>query len=397
MTPIGQENSVNSNDSASNRTHESPRHARVLRNRSGVKVTALIALASVTFAGAGVAFAGYRLQNNITIAQDISSLLMTPTGSNESQAADVSDSFADQPLNILVIGSDAREGGIDESGQKVSGMRSDTTLIAHISGDRSRIQLVSIARDVLVDIPACHLDHEADGPTTKPRPHTRFNEAFSLDGKSLDVSLGAACAMNTITAATNIQFSDFVIVDFAGFRSMVDAVGGVPIHLDSPMISRQGELYVNFPAGDLILDGEDALNFVRARKLIGTDNSDTQRIGRQQIFLGALTRTVLSAGTLTNPAAVGKFLSAATSSMTVSPGLGGTALPGLVWSLRSAEPANVQFVSVPWTDSGDGATVVWTSAAQTIWDAILLDLPAPATIDANGVAPASSEGDPSTE
>lgn len=372
------------------RTFEVPRHATTLRRGLGMKITAVVALSLLIFGVSGFAFAANRLQGNITVSNDISQLLTAPTVS--ATPADPNDPNAGQALNILILGSDVRDGGVDDSGVKVSGMRADTTLIAHISGDRSRVQMVSIARDTLVNIPACHLDYDPDGKMTKARKNVRFNEAFSLGGQSEDVALGAACAINTVTQETGIPISDFVVVDFNGFQSMVDAVGGVTISLDKPMFDEYTGL--NLPAGpDQTLMGEQALAFMRARHVVGTDGSDTQRIGRQQIFLGALANKVLSAGTITNPAAMAQFLTAVTESLTVSQGLNMTSLVGLAWSLKGIDPANIQFVTVPWGDSGDGATVKWTKDANAIWEAVINDQPIQGTVDANGNEPAATPTD----
>jgi hypothetical protein len=130
--------------------------------------------------------------------------------------------------------------------------------------------------------------------------------------------------------------------------------------------------------GKHVVQGEEALAFVRARKTLG-DGSDTSRIRRQQAFLSSLMRKVLSSGTLLNPLQLLDVLNAATESLTADPQMGNIDnLKDLALSLKDLKPANVTFTTVPWTPNGDNATVsVNTKKAQPIWDAMKNDTPWP--------------------
>jgi LCP family protein required for cell wall assembly len=237
--------------------------------------------------------------------------------------------------NILLIGSDSRSGkGNGKYGQDDGGSeRSDTTILLHLAADRQSMTAMSIPRDLMVDIPGCRM---ADGSRTKAR-FAQFNWAFQFGG--------AACTIRTVEKLTGIRIDHHIVIDFTGFKDMVNAVDGVEVCLKEPVDDEQAHL--KLPAGRQTLDGEQALGFVRARHGIG-DGSDTQRMDRQQRFLGALFKKVQSNGVLLNPARLYPVLDAVTKSLTTDAGLGSlSALYGLASSMRSVPAERVQFLTVP--------------------------------------------------
>jgi anionic cell wall polymer biosynthesis LytR-Cps2A-Psr (LCP) family protein len=126
---------------------------------------------------------------------------------------------------------------------------------------------------------------------------------------------------------------------------MVDAVDGVRVCLKEPIDDKAAEL--KLPAGEVTLDGEQALGYVRARKSLG-NGSDTERMERQQRFLGALADKVKSNGVLLNPVKLYPVLDAATSSLTTDPGLASLrSLYQLVRGLRHIPTGRMQFLTVP--------------------------------------------------
>lgn len=136
-----------------------------------------------------------------------------------------------------------------------------------------------------------------------------------------------------------------VVVDFEGFKEMVDALDGVEVCLRKPVDDKDAKL--KLPAGRVTLDGEQALGYVRARKSLG-DGSDTDRMDRQQRFLGALVSKVQSNDVLLNPVKLYPVLDAATSSLTTDPGLASLRdLYDLVRGLRGIPTERVQFLTVP--------------------------------------------------
>ncbi|MYR79113.1 LCP family protein [Streptomyces filamentosus] len=236
--------------------------------------------------------------------------------------------------NILLIGSDSRAGDNRKYGRDDGGsQRSDTTILLHLAADRKSATAVSIPRDLMVEIPSCRT---ADDKKTRER-FTQFNSAFELGG--------TACTIRTVERMTGIRIDHHMVVDFNGFKDMVDAVDGVEICLKEPINDKDAHL--ELPAGRQTLNGEEALGYVRARKSLG-NGSDTERMERQQQFLGALVNKMQSNGVLLNPTRLYPVLDAATKSLTTDPGLASLRdLYDLVRGMRDVPTEQVQFLTVP--------------------------------------------------
>lgn len=236
--------------------------------------------------------------------------------------------------NILLIGSDSRAGDNRKYGRDDGGsQRSDTTILLHLAADRKSATAMSLPRDLMVRIPVCH---RADGTATK-KQFAQFNWAFEFGG--------AACTIRTVEKMTGVRIDHHMIVDFNGFKDMVDAVDGVEVCLKKPVDDTAAHL--KLPAGRQTLHGEQALGYVRARKSIG-NGSDTERMDRQQQFLGALVNKVQSNGVLLNPTRLYPVLDAATKALTTDPGLDSLKdLYELVRGMRDVPTDKVQFLTVP--------------------------------------------------
>ncbi|KUO19051.1 LytR family transcriptional regulator [Streptomyces dysideae] len=236
--------------------------------------------------------------------------------------------------NILLIGSDSRAGDGNRPYGRDSGTeRSDTTILLHLTAGRRSATAVSIPRDLMVDVPGCR---RPDGSRTEPM-FAMFNYAFQAGG--------SACTVRTVERLTDIRVDHHAVVDFRGFKEMVDAVDGVRICLAEPIDDKAAKL--RLPAGEVTLDGEQALGYVRARKSLG-DGSDTDRMDRQQRFLAALVNKVWSNGVLLNPVKLYPVLDAATSSLTTDPDLASLrGLYELARGLRDIPTERVQFLTVP--------------------------------------------------
>lgn len=236
--------------------------------------------------------------------------------------------------NILLIGSDTRSGkGNRKYGPDEGTQRSDTTILLHLAADRGSATAVSLPRDLMVDVPSCR---KPDGSRTK-KQFTQFNSAFEVGG--------TACTIRTVEGLTGIRVDHHMVVDFEGFKGMVDAVNGVEICLREPI--DDDDALLRLAKGRQKLNGEQALGFVRARKTIG-DGSDTERMERQQRFLGALVNKVQSNGVLLNPTRLYPVLDAATKSLTTDPGLDSLKdLYNLVRGMRDIPTERVQFMTVP--------------------------------------------------
>lgn len=310
-----------------------------------------------------------RLRGNVDTV-DPTALLDLPGGA--AREPDPTDPSAGRPVDILVIGSDDRSGKNGEIGGWEEGKRSDTTLLAHVSADRRRVEVVSIQRDVLVDIPACPVT--GGGSTTARRDmfNSAFARAYDAGG---DLDSAVACTFLTVQENTGILPDHVVVVDFAGFQGMVDAIGGVPICVPQDIDAEYVDLTLS--AGNHRLDGPTALAFARARKGKGLgDGSDTNRIGNQQRLVAAVMDEVLAKNLLTDVPQLVGFLGAATRSLTVDPALKDSML-GLAFTLRSVRPEDVTFVTTPWQQNAqDGNRSDWTPAAYEMWANIAADRPA---------------------
>ncbi|ROP52792.1 LytR family transcriptional attenuator [Streptomyces sp. PanSC9] len=297
------------------------------RRRRWLKGSAL-ALAVLVVAAAGAGWVVYaRLSANIT--------------PDEAAAAELARYERERPTalvrgaqNILLIGSDTRAGdGNDEYGRDLGSERSDTTILLHLAADRRSATAVSLPRDLMVDVPGCR---RPDGSRSEP-VFAMFNYAFEVGG--------SACTIRTVEKLTGIRVDHHMVVDFSGFKEMVDAVDGVQVCLKEPMNDKAAKL--KLPAGRVTLDGEQALGYVRARKSLG-NGSDTDRMERQQRFLGALVDKVQSNDVLLNPVKLYPVLDAATSSLTTDPELASLrGLYQLVRGLRDIPTEHVQFLTVP--------------------------------------------------
>ncbi|MDH6609475.1 LCP family protein required for cell wall assembly [Streptomyces sp. SAI-208] len=260
---------------------------------------------------------------------------------DEAAAAELARYEKDRPTslvkgaqNILLIGSDSRSGdGNARYGRDSGTERSDTTILLHLSAGRRTATAVSLPRDLMVDVPACL---GRDGTRGEPM-FAMFNYAFQKGG--------SACTIRTVEKLTNIRVDHHMVVDFHGFKDMVDAVDGVEVCLAEPIDDKAAKL--RLPAGRVTLNGEEALGYVRARKTLG-NGSDTDRMDRQQRFLGALVNKVQSNDVLLNPVKLYPVLDAATSSLTTDPALASLrGLYELVRGLRHIPTGRVQFLTVP--------------------------------------------------
>ncbi|MFD3481952.1 LCP family protein [Streptomyces sp. NPDC058665] len=309
-------------------TESSDADADAPRKRHWLRWTAL-GTSVVVLAAAGVGWWFYqKLDGNITTDTTAAAELRTYEKERPRP-------IAVDAKNILLIGSDTRAGagngkyGRDDGGSQ----RSDTTILLHLAADRQSATAVSLPRDLMVEIPSCLT---SEGRRSKAQS-AQFNWAFQFGG--------TACSIRTVEKLTGIRIDHYMVIDFSGFKDMVDAVDGVDVCLKKPV--DDVDAHLKLPAGKQTLSGEEALGFVRARKTIG-DGSDTERMERQQQFLGSLVRKVQSNGVLLNPTRLYPVLDAATKSLTTDPGLNTLKdLYDLARGLRNVPTEKVQFMTVP--------------------------------------------------
>ncbi|MGW0827001.1 LCP family protein [Streptomyces sp. NPDC002845] len=277
----------------------------------------------------------------------------------------------DRAINLLVLGTDTRtgEGNDDEGyGDTESVGHADTTILLHVSKDRSNATAMSIPRDMIVDIPDCPTEQE-DG-TTETIPGVtgqRFNVSLGQDGRT------PSCTMRTVTELTGIEIDHFMVADFNAVKTLSSAVGGVEVCLEKDINDPKSKL--SLPAGDHTLEGEEALAFLRTRYSVGF-GSDLSRIQLQQQFLSSLIRKLKSNDTLTSPTKMLKLAEAGTEALTVDSQIADIKkLAALGQEVGKVNIKNISFTTVPVVDNTDKATVLPAEGkAESLFQAIREDV-----------------------
>ncbi|MCX4753105.1 LCP family protein [Kitasatospora purpeofusca] len=273
----------------------------------------------------------------------------------------------DGSTTFLVVGTDERDGIPEKTLKTVlhAGGESchctDTMMIVQLSGDGSRAGVISIPRDSYVDIPA-HRD-----PATRrtvPAGKGKINAAFGMGGPQLTVA--------TVEQNTGLRIDHYLQVDFAGFVSAVDAVGGVRVCTARPLKDEYSGL--DLPAGTSTLDGAGALKYVRARHVDGS--SDLGRMHRQQKLVAQLLHQVTSGGVLLNPVRLARATDSLLASVKADKGLSADDLITLATRMKELTAGRADFVTVPLASvdhpvSGWGSTVLWDKErARALFEAV---------------------------
>jgi LCP family protein required for cell wall assembly len=299
-----------------------------------------------------------------------------------------------QAENILVLGSDTRNGQGRGYGTGLVTDQSDTTMIIHIPASRKWAEVMSIPRDSWVSIPACMM-----GNRQVSAPHQfKINQAFAIGNMyGNHTGLGVACTVKTIEQDTGIYIDHFIVVNFSGFKDMVAALGGVPECNPTPIDDPNSHLHLT--AGRHLLSPVQALGYVRARYTIG-DGSDLERITRQQAFMSSLITQVQAK--MLDPLAIYRFLDAATQSLTIDSQLGGiTGLYNLGESLRGIPKQDIALFTLPNVPRGDGANVLWAQPQdKAIFASFRDDVPASGSLfktAAGGSSPLAAGSRPNAQ
>jgi LCP family protein required for cell wall assembly len=238
--------------------------------------------------------------------------------------------------NVLIIGSDSRNGTHGRFGRGIQGSRSDTSMILHIPPTHTGAIVISFPRDTMVPVYGCERDDNGHpGQQAQPGVLEQLNTTFS-DG-------GPACLWRTLEQVTRIHIDHFVMVNFGGFKSIVNDVGGVPVCL--PFAIKDPASKLNLPAGKSMVHGSQALAFVRERH-IGY-GSDLQRINRQQVFLASLAQKIKQSSSLTSPAKLYSLVHDIASSLTTDSALTLTDMYAIANSLKGLSTSALQFIMAP--------------------------------------------------
>ncbi|NYI06144.1 LCP family protein [Allostreptomyces psammosilenae] len=242
------------------------------------------------------------------------------------------------PLNILVIGTDTREGQDGDYGDAGSVGHADTTFLFHVSADRSNATAISFPRDLMVEIPECQTgDQVIPGETL-----AMFNTSLGQNGRD------PGCTWKTVEQLTGVRIDHFIMVDFDAVKTLSTAIGGVEVCVSRDINDPKSHL--NLTAGTHVLQGEEALAFVRTRYAVG-NGGDLSRIPLQQQFLSSMIRKIQSSDTLTDPTKLWNLADAATKSLTVDEPIASiNALSDLALDIASVDTKNITFATVPVVD-----------------------------------------------
>ncbi|MFH8752194.1 LCP family protein [Streptomyces rimosus] len=262
----------------------------------------------------------------------------------------------DGPVNILIIGTDARSGkGNQGYGDAGSVGHADTTILMHVSKDRSNATALSIPRDMITDIPDCPTKKNGTTKTIPGQRNVRFNTSLGQEDRD------PGCTWRTVEKMTGLSIDHFMMADFNAVKELSEAVDGVEVCAAKPIDDPKSHLHL--PAGKSVVKGEQALAFVRTRHSVGT-GSDLSRIKLQQQFIGSMIRKMKSGDTLTSVPKLYDLAQAATKALTVDTGIGSAGkLVDLAKDLSRVDIKNITFATVPVLDNPrDRATVVLDEA-----------------------------------
>ena len=322
-----------------------------------VLLASLVVLALAT--GLGITYLYRHLNGNLTVLELEDKLTDRPEKKRVQGPQ--------EPLNVLVMGSDDRDqAGNNIDGLTGGGQRSDTTILFHLSADRKRAYGISIPRDSIVDRPDCVAE---DGSKIPGAEQVMWNEAFNVGGPT--------CTVQQFEQTTGVFVDHIVVVDFAGFEDMVNAIDGVPVCIPEDIVDPAHG--INIEAGTREIEGREALNYVRARYTIG-DGSDISRIKRQQAFIAAMAKKVISADTLARFDRLVGFLNAATNSLTVDEELENVVkIARIGMGFQNIGLDKIQFLTVPNAyyprESDFFGRVYWLKTADQMWEEVAADEP----------------------
>ena len=338
-----------------------PRHRERRERRHRVLKAVAICVAVILVVVATGGFLAYQHLNGNITKEDITKKLGTDRPTEKPRKKGVKY----KAENILLLGSDTRQG---QSGKKIGGATpglSDTTILLHVSADRKLAYGVSLPRDAMVHRPWCQRKGKGNG--IAPAAFEQFNEAYAKGG--------AGCTAKTVEQLTGVFIDHYMVIDFTGFKKVVNALGGVQVCVPNAVDDTTG--HIQLKAGTYNVKGEQALDYVRVRHDLGVENGDIGRMKRQQTFLASMANKAVSAKTLVNVPRLYKVLDAATKSLTTDPGLGSVKkLASMARSLNGIGLSHIQFLTVPFEEyPPDHNRLQWALSAKQLWKRIIDDQP----------------------
>lgn len=323
-------------------------------------VTAILVFAATLAAAIYINFDGKVQRNSIK--------MIAQPGAEGENAASV-DPYSGKPLNILVLGEDSREGeenkklAITATEDSTEGGNSDTAMIIQLAADRSYINIVSIPRDSIVNVPACNTSKGQIPAAQRVMFNSIFAKGYNTGG---DLTSAVSCTVNAVSVLTGLNIDQFIVADFAGLKSMIDALGGVDVCI--PQRLDDGNTNIHLDKGMQHLDGTVATEYARIRHGIG-DGSDIGRTTRQQYLIKKVIQEASKKNVFTQINQLYQLASAGIDALHMSTGLAKVpTLVGLAGTLKNFDPDKIYSQTVPIKpDPADPNRVVWTEEAASIW------------------------------
>ena len=320
------------------------------RRRTGPrwKRIALVVGVIVALVAGGLALSGYLFVSHLNAKfQHIDAFSTIP---DQRPAA-----ATDGSQNILLLGSDSRD---VKASPDLTGWRTDTIMLMHVTSDHKHAYVISLPRDSWVHIPR--------SPTQPKLGNTnaKINAAFSWGGVPLTVE--------TVEELTNVRIDHVVLINFLGFRHVTDALGGVDMYVEKTITSIHQPHHV-YTKGTHHFNGSEALDYVRQRYQYS--NGDLTRVKHQQEFLKAIMNKATSTGTLTNISKLNSFLTALSKAVVVDKGFD---LGSMAWSLHNLRSNDMTFLTSPTSgfateSDGESAVVVDKAKAADLYQAVRND------------------------
>ncbi|MFD3759063.1 LCP family protein [Streptomyces sp. NPDC058622] len=325
---------------------------------------------SLLILGTGAAGYLYYRHLNGSIQTDALNLGENKLGGSKPNA------FGQTPLNILLIGSDARD---DAANQALGGATdtfdgpplADVQMLLHLSADRSNMSVVSMPRDTILMMPKCTEPggkvHEAS------KGLVQTNESLSRGGPG--------CTVAAWTELTKIPIDHFMMIDFKGVVSMADAIGGVPVCVEQNVhsLTRDGKgSGLKLPKGESVIQGQQALQWLRTRYGF-EDGTDIGRTHAQHQYMNSMAREFRKNAKLTNPVKLNSLAQAAIEAMVVDTGLNKIdKLFDLSMELKKVPPGRITMTTMPWvysTRSGmDGRVEPKSGEAEDLFRMVREDI-----------------------
>ncbi len=305
------------------------RHGKLRRSSGWANALRIFLTAAIVVALSGVATVAYAVWG---LVQDVRTVDLGTEASAEAVGAG-SQAF-DGALTILLVGSDTRAGQSYQDGEE--GELNDVNLMLHVSADHQNATVVSFPRDLMVPFPSC------------PGPDGEEDYYSAMSEQQLNSAMmygGLPCVARVISELTGMEIPNAGLITFDGVIGVSNALGGVEVCLAQPIVDPATEL--DLPAGEVSLQGKDALQFLRTRYGVG-DGGDTSRISNQQVFMSALVRKLQSSETLSDPVKVYSLAKAGVDNMTLSSNMASVQfMQQVAGTVKDIDLDRINFVQYP--------------------------------------------------